>query len=280
MSYDKGTKIRVNIRARINYDRQRSDLAATTEVTETDGGRWSHYLFLGSSSVKRTGDIVEAQFDAEVVSNSPNGPLGTTQVREIGSGAGFTHYLFLTSDCVTEITNAFETAGTITGKPVKERTTVIINRYSNSIDSSEVSERIEELENDQEYEVVRLRNEETLASFSDRDDAEQYIEDEDYNPERVIVRQNGLDDDDTRELSNLRYLRANLGEDDGWTIYNEDYFDSDWARDQAVGEGFTRSALDEWPFDLIDWRDAADQRRDYYYENTVTFDDQVFYYSD
>ena len=124
-----------------------------------------------------------------------------------------------------------------------------------------------------------MRNDEVLASFSDRDNAEQYIEDEDYNPERVIVRQRELDEEDTSELSMLRALTDEIPSS-SWTIYSDSYFTEDWAKDQARDVLGRRTDTDEWPLDQIDWDDAASERRDTSYANTVEFDGQTYYYDD
>jgi hypothetical protein len=155
-----------------------------------------------------------------------------------------------------------------------------IDRYNTTIDRDEVEDRISELEEEKGYDVVRLRNDEVLKTFDDEDDARQYIEDEDYNPERVTVRQQELDSDDAEELSNLRELLNDVGnyQRGDWTIINEDYFSEAWARDEAASElGISSYQLDNWPLSLIDWSDAASEQRESRYPNEYTFDGQTFY---
>lgn len=151
-----------------------------------------------------------------------------------------------------------------------------ISRYQTSIDSDEVAERIGELEDSADYEVVRTRTDEVITTFNEREDAENYISEEDYNPERVIVRQEELGTDDAAELAALTALQNELGSG-SWTIYNDDYFDSDWARDQAretLGRGVD---LDSWPLNQIDWSEAAEEERDSLYPYTYSFDGGLFY---
>jgi hypothetical protein len=153
-----------------------------------------------------------------------------------------------------------------------------IDQYNETIDSSEVNNRIDELEEGQGYEVVRLRNGDVLANYDDEDDARQYIQDEDYDPERVIVRERELDSDDADELFNLRKLRDAVGVSSGWTLYNESYFDQDWVRDQARSDLGSRYVdFDSWPLSLIDWDDAAASQRDSLYEYSYEFDGVTFY---
>jgi hypothetical protein len=155
-----------------------------------------------------------------------------------------------------------------------------ISGDSTFIGSDDVDSRIEVLENEQDYKVVRLRNDDVLAIFDDEEDALQYITDEDYNPERVIVRQRKLDEDDAQELRNLTRLRESVGSG-SWTLYNENYFDVSWARDEAAGElGVSFSQLDDWPLNLVDWSDAANERRDYLYDYIYEFDGTTFYGSE
>lgn len=151
-----------------------------------------------------------------------------------------------------------------------------LDRYDETIDDDDVDNRIQELEDEQVYEVVRLRDDFVLESFDDETEAEEYIDKEDYNPERVIVRQVELDEDDAEELERLRNLREAVGVS-SYTLYNESYFTADWARDEAISQGIRRGLLDEWPLSQIDWEEAASQRRDDLYEYSYTFDDTTFY---
>lgn len=287
-----GTKIRVDIQG-ITRGSPNSDLKATSEVGENgfSGEYWTHYLFLSSPSV--TGDIedgkeskIRAVFDGTVTGKYKQGPVVTTEVRET---SGHTHYLFLNSKAVTvllpetpasplsELSTA--TAPVTVPAPKKEKTTVGIDRYNQIISNDDVENRISELEEGQEYDVVRLRNDEVLATFSERAEAEQYIEDEDYNPERVVVQQQELSEEDAGELSSLRALADEIGSS-SWTIYSNPYFTGEWAKGEAKEVLGRYTDTDDWPFTQIDWDEAASERRDSLYGNTVRFDGEYYYYSD
>lgn len=155
-----------------------------------------------------------------------------------------------------------------------------IDGYTSIIEKSEVESRIEELEDSLGYEVVRLRNGEVIKRFDDEDEATQFIEDEDYNPDRVTVQKESLDEDDAEELHNLQRLISDVGDSGNWTIYNESYFDSDWVRGRAadaLGIGSYSGKFDEWPLNLIDWDDAAADQRNEEYPYEYRFDDTTFY---
>jgi hypothetical protein len=158
-----------------------------------------------------------------------------------------------------------------------------IDGYNTTIEKSDVENRIEELEGQRGYDVVRLRNDEVIEQFDDEDEARQYIEDEDYNPERVIARQRDLDDDDAEELRNLRKLIDDVGVSGDWTLYNESYFDSGWAQErarEALGLSYRADPFGDWPLSLIDWDDAAGDQRDAEYPYEYTFDGTSFYSED
>jgi hypothetical protein len=252
---------------------------ATTSVTQVDGGGWMHYLFLGSGSVtgdKNENGIVKAEFDARVTGEDRSGPSLTTKVTE----SGFIHYLFLDSEAVT--VRPEPASKPATTRSAKDRGTIMsIGRYDNTINSGDVASRIEDLEGEQGYEVIRVRNNEVLFTASDEDGATAYIEDEDYNPARVIVRQQELDAEDGEELDNLRALdeEASRRIGDEWTLYNEDFFDEAWAKEEArntLGISYSFD-LDTFPLNLIDWDNAAIDRRDDLYPIVIGFDGREFY---
>lgn len=155
-----------------------------------------------------------------------------------------------------------------------------IDRYDQQIDYDDVNGRIEELENSRRYEVVRLRNPgDALFEDADEDACRTFIEDEDYNPERVVVRRRDLDADDSAELDRLLALKDEADGEFGeyWALLREDYFDAGWAQEEAVELGaIRRAALDEWPLSLIDWDEAATQRRDDEYTE-YRFDGETYY---
>lgn len=154
-----------------------------------------------------------------------------------------------------------------------------VSSSDETIGKYEIDNRIAELEEEGEYDVVRLRNDEVLATFDNEEDAQKYIEDEDYNPERVVVRQQELDEDDRLELSRLQRLLSDVGDVDDFTLYRSDYFDAAWAKGEAVSE-LGRIDFDSWPLNLIDWDDAAVDRRDSYYEYSYDFDGSTYYSSE
>lgn len=155
-----------------------------------------------------------------------------------------------------------------------------IDRYDQQIDYDDVNGRIEELESEGGYEVVRLRDpDEVLFEDDDEGACRAFIENEDYNPARVVVRRRELEDDDAAELERLRALKDEADGEFGeyWSLLREDYFDAGWAREEAVETGAVRRAsLDEWPLNLIDWDDAATERRDDLYTE-YTFDGATYY---
>jgi hypothetical protein len=105
-----GTRVRASFAAEVTRD-YRSDKQATTRVSQTSG-RGNHYLYLGSSLItgnKEVGGTVQVDFDAEVAGEFQEGPLVTTEVRELnrsGQRTGFTHYLYLNSEAVTMLEEA------------------------------------------------------------------------------------------------------------------------------------------------------------------------------
>lgn len=285
MTFEKGTRIRVRMDATVVGTVDRGQNGAT-QVRETyPGDRWTHFIYLGSKSVtgeKTGGGTIRAEFDAKVTGNYKGGTFITTEVTE--TNGGYIHYLYLDSPLVTVITDEPAAAAATPAAARKEKT-VSPDRSDKTITSRQVADRIGELEENTGtgYDVVRKRNGEVLESFSDAEDARQYIEDEDYNPERVIVREQEADEDDLAELAGLRELDANAGEAFGraWrnrevTLYNQNYFDSSWARQQAENVLGSDTDTYAWPLNLIDWSAAAEARRDERY-TSVTFDDTGFY---
>jgi hypothetical protein len=111
MAYEIGAKIHVSFSARITTT---PGPKATQQVQETSGEYWTHSLYLGSRKVTGTpapsryqsdvGDIVQAEFDAEVTGSYPENDDLTTEVREIlPGGLGLTHYLYLGSSKITRL---------------------------------------------------------------------------------------------------------------------------------------------------------------------------------
>lgn len=156
------------------------------------------------------------------------------------------------------------------------------------ISYQEISARIAELEEGAEgFDVVRVRTDDVImGGFEDEDAAREYIDREDYNPERVIVRRQELDEADKDELSELQALDERADGSfyswrrDGKTLYRYDHFDADWARDEAAEWlGVSRDDTYRWPFDQVNWSDAAGSRRDEGYTE-VTFGGVTYYGED
>ena len=190
------------------------------------------------------------------------------------------HYVFLDSPAVTKLGLGSEPAGEVTvpasiGTARLERSTKAITSSDTVIESDEVSARISELEA-QRYTVVKLRNSEVLDSFDSAADAESYIDKEDYNPERVVVRPAELGDDNAAELAQLRSLRDSVNVSSSWTLYNRSYFTDDWAKSTAR-EMLGSINTDSWPLNLVNWREAARQERDRRYPRQYSFDNVIFH---
>lgn len=153
-----------------------------------------------------------------------------------------------------------------------------IDGYTTIIQSDNVRNRISDLEEDRPYDVIRLRDNGVIESFDVYYEAQSFIEDEDYNVTRVAVRMQELDDEDAEELSSLRSLVDQVAVSGDWTLYNESYFDVEWARDEAAEKlSVSRYTLDEWPLSQIDWDEAATELRDDRYNYTYGFDNTTFY---
>lgn len=90
-----------------------------------------------------------------------------------------------------------------------------------SLDSDEIVSRLNELRelrDEKTFVVFRVRNGEEIEKFDDLDEAEQFISDEDYDPERVQVRADAreLDDDEAEELEELEQI-----DDEGSGIFSD-----------------------------------------------------------
>lgn len=132
----------------------------------------------------------------------------------------------------------------------------------------EVERRIDELaeSGDTEFEVYRVKNDDVIRTFDDEDDANEFIDTEDYDTSRVSVRSSGgLDDDDQQELNDLREFDAECGRDVpnwnyGTVVYNEHETDSDTVK-EIIKNKYGRPGVDfdEFPFNLIDFSEASDE---------------------
>lgn len=111
-----------------------------------------------------------------------------------------------------------------------------------SIDSGTVTERLDELQEKRDelsFIVFRVRSDETLGTFGSEPEAKQYVDEQDYDPERVRVRMTsaGLDGDEKEELEELESIDAEgrssfTDWDYGITVQRDDDISiDDYARD-------------------------------------------------
>ena len=274
-----GRKIRVDITARINGEGL--SLGTCAQVNETSTSQFTHFMYVESPLVTRGDKMIGAKFDAVIIGPYQEDTYSTTKVREINPDGTFgnIHYLFLFSPVVT-LLDEIITSPEITPAPAakKERTkTVEIDGYTSTIDRDEVVARIEEIDENQGFKVIRVRNGEVLETFDDEDEARQYIEDEEYDKTRVVVEEDELDEDDAEEKRKLQKLLDDVAVDSNWTLYNESYFNADWAQEEARDVLGRSANFDSWPLDRIDWDDAAIEQRDGRFEYEYTFDGTSFY---
>lgn len=311
----KGAKIRVDLTGKPTGLRE-LNINGTTAVQEIGGELWTHLLYLStfgsSGAAVDAEDIVTAEFDAVITGEYGVNEYGTTEVKQLvgGTTPAYTHYLYLTSGKVSllpenpaevqaaaEETISVAEAGaalpeavgapeTEIARTVEKGSTVAIDQYDTEIDYSLVTERIEDLELETEttYTVVRDRNGEELAQFGDEDEAREFIDDNDYNPERVIVRESEPDPENVEELQKLEELNADCMTEFGrsWrdgdvTLLRQDYFDADWAKGEAADLlNVSTDDLSSWPLDLVDWGEAADQRLSNEWTE-ISFDSETYY---
>lgn len=84
----------------------------------------------------------------------------------------------------------------------------ILEESENSVYFAFFRNRLNELEQEMTlYTVYRLRNGEALYTSRDKSAAEDYITENDYNPERVKVSESVSDSDNAEELADLRKFR-------------------------------------------------------------------------
>ena len=274
-----GRKIRVDITGRIGGEGL--SIGTCAQVNETSTSQFTHFMYVNSPLVIRGDKMIGAKFDAVIIGPYKEDTYSTTKVREINPDGTFgnIHYLFLFSPTITLLDETI-TSPEITPAPAakKERTkTVEIDGYTSTIDRDEVVARIEEIDENQGFKVIRVRNGEVLETFDDEDEARQYIEDEEYDKTRVVVEEDELDEDDAEEKRKLQKLLDDVAVDSNWTIYNESYFDADWAQEEARDVLGRSADFDSWPLDRIDWDDAAIEQRDGRFEYEYTFDGTSFY---
>ena len=135
------------------------------------------------------------------------------------------------------------------------------------ISSDEVQERLQELKNTRDDEelfvVVRVRSGEEITRWGSEEAAREYIDEEDYDPERVMVKEDESEVD-LEELARLDRIN-DWGESsfDDWgdvTVRLDSTIDADYAKQNAIDTGQIgyRADLDSFPYSFIDWDGAAD----------------------
>lgn len=302
MAFETGTKIHVIIDARVALGSITPNLSGTREVTETSAGSWTHFLYLNSPAVRGTGggskslqgNMIRAEFDAEVTGSFKESRQLTTEVRELqpeSDDFSYTHYLYLDSPSVTvlperEVPGQAKPAG---GTRITPADTVF--------ESAEVLNRIAELEDSAaivRYRVTQRRNGRVLSPESGilRTFAEavDFLDERDYNQARFTIDpvKGLLSDEDQQELALLKKLNE-AGRDQfgspqwvtaGVRLYSDEFFTEEWARNRAVTQLKIASyRLDEWPLSLIAWDHAAQAVLDDKY-TSVDFGNEVFWGSD
>ena len=136
------------------------------------------------------------------------------------------------------------------------------------IDSEEVVRRLEELRNERDeltFVVYRVRNDEELDTFDSKDAADNFVDAEDFDPERVKVRMTskGLDSEDSEELDELERIDRD-GSDifSDWgniTVQLESNIDAeDYAR-EYVRDNFSTRNSDAYSFveDYVNFTDLG-----------------------
>jgi hypothetical protein len=309
VAYKKDDKIRIRFTARVGI-KPEPGMEACTAVQETEGAMWTHYLYLGSAVIKGTkniGDTVTAEFDAQVVGEIGAAAAGTTRVKEIRSGGGFIHYVYLNS--------GFVSAVTAEAVPLEEALKPYVNQAANDelfplpsvnpgarisindteILSARVIDRIAELEDALKKSpvvvavvrtAVRAGQNRELGAFDSYPDAEEFILREDFDRQRVTLvgKLQNLNVEDTSEVNRLRQLSiagasifGGVQWANGVVLQCAGFFDDDWAKSQAADElNIDSDDVDSWPLDLVDWDEAAGQRRDSDYL-CVRFDDEPYF---
>ena len=143
-----------------------------------------------------------------------------------------------------------------------------INIGDSFIDSEDVVSRLEKLRNKRDeltFIVYRVRNDETIETFDNKPDADEFVDAEDFDPERVKVRMTskGLDSDDSDELDELdRIDREGSDIFSDWgdiTVQLESNIDAeDYAR-EYVRDNFSTRNSDAYSFveDYVNFTDLG-----------------------
>lgn len=145
-----------------------------------------------------------------------------------------------------------------------------VSNLQDVIDSRDVIARIEELK---PYKVVRKYEfgYTVINEFATRDEAADFFEQEDFNPERIDIDE---EEDELIELDELQKLEEQASSSPDWeygaTLVRDSYF-KEFAQDEAESLGLISDDA-SWPNTFIDW-DAASEalKMDYF---SVEFGEQ------
>lgn len=282
MPYKAGDVVTVKFTGRVNTNGGFE--GGNSRVTEDETGI-AHYLYLngtktreeilgdGSASVA-PGSAVSVSFRGEIVEGS-RGPNNLAPDRRLTRvliertpdqpyyGTYRTYY-FIDLDSPSVQAE---------GAPVTAEDTTIT--------SAALEARITQLTAGQECQAVRLRNGEVLFTGASEDLCRKFIEDEDYEPARVIIRRAPLAEAPNLELRQLMALQADASarlRSADWTLYASQYFSTD-VIERAICQRLglpADSDFEKWPLSVIDISEAGDQllNDEYTY---VRFDTGSFY---
>lgn len=154
-----------------------------------------------------------------------------------------------------------------------------INGSKTHIDSREVIERIEELENERLDLVEAISEAEDLyeEQKNDPDITTEDVEEARLDLDRKKEELKSFNEDYGDELANLVNLAEQGEQISDWSygmqLIHEDCFE-DFVKELATEIGEPPD-LDRWPYNHIDWAAAAEELKSDYTE--IDFDNQVYY---
>lgn len=274
MAYKPGDVVTVKFTGRVDSDGGYD--GGNSRVTEEDGT--AHYLYindaksreeiLGNRSREVTkGDAVSVSFRGEVEEDLPrrtahlpeeDRPLTRVRLlREDGDPYYGTYrtYHFVSTDSPS-VRKEGATAA-ITPDDITITSAALAARIT------ELAVRITELEAGTQCQAVRARNGEVLFQGADESACRTFIEDEDYDPERIIIRRREPGGDAAAELKQLAALKADADVRIGsgnWALYASVYFTQ-----QVIARAICQrlglpaeSDFEKWPLSVIDLAEAGD----------------------
>lgn len=131
------------------------------------------------------------------------------------------------------------------------------------IDSRDVIARIAEL---MPFRIDRKGTDDVdIAEFKTREEAEQFLKDEDYDPEIMVITEIDEEAIELSQLKNLAEQGRNLEDwEYGVTLVRDSYFE-EYAKQYAEDLGLLPSEP-SWPLAFIAWDEAADALKEDYEE--------------